>query len=71
MLMTQQQLSQARCANPACDHKEHPLLFLVARCHPGAGVEACYHVQTGELQITCNECGGYICDILVAPAAVV
>jgi hypothetical protein len=29
-----------------------------------------YHVSTGVIEISCNECGGYICDVLVAPAAV-
>lgn len=70
MLMTQQQLSQARCSTPGCDHADHPMLFLHSWCHPEAGVDACYHITTGILQITCNECGGYICDVLVAPAAV-
>ncbi|HSS25168.1 MAG TPA: hypothetical protein VLL82_12405 [Mycobacterium sp.] len=68
--MTQQQLSTMRCDNPACDHRDHPVMNLIPQCHRYAGLAMSYHVFTGVIQISCNECGGYICDVLVAPAEV-
>lgn len=70
MPMTQQQLSQARCTNPGCDHKNHETLFIHSRCHPEAGLMISYHLTTGVLGVGCNECGGFICEVLVAPSEV-
>jgi hypothetical protein len=67
-LLTQTDLAHAQCSTPGCDHSNHPVLFIVSRCHPGGGVAVAYDRRSGHLIVSCHTCEGYICDVLVSPS---
>jgi len=53
------------CSNPDCKHKHHDELFLTGQCHPG-NVNASYTKGSGEIKLTCRQCGNLIVAIAVA-----
>jgi hypothetical protein len=53
------------CQTPGCNHNHERTLYLHARCHPGAPVEASYTAGSGNLVVGCA-----ICHKLIAVVAV-
>jgi hypothetical protein len=66
--LVQQDLDHVECDNPDCSGG-HPT-FVVAKCHPGEGVDAGYERGTGCLVIFCHVCKQPVCRIEVAKASV-
>jgi hypothetical protein len=66
MALTQQDLKHLGCGAPQCSH-DHSVLFLHARCHMQAGVEASYKKETGTLLIVCARCKKAVGEFLVSP----
>jgi hypothetical protein len=61
---------QGGCSVPGCTHDHHNKLtevYLHGKCHPHAGVDACYKQGTGKLFLTCRVCGRHIIMVVVAP----
>lgn len=69
-LLTQEILNTMRCSSPDCDHSGHPgPLYLVGACHRGAALECYYDPDSGTLQMSCADCGAFVCQVLVAERA--
>jgi len=59
-------LDPAGCDMPDCGH-DHSVLFLVARCHMRAGVDASYHKKDGTIRLACHQCNAPVASLEVAP----
>jgi hypothetical protein len=60
-----EELDAKGCGAPNCTH-DHGVLFLHARCHPGAAPEVCYVKATGQVEVNCSKCHATIASIKVA-----
>ena len=65
MALTQADLDTMTCEADDCDHCEHDILVIVARCHPKAGVTVSYAFSSGEIVISCKECRSYVETIAI------
>jgi hypothetical protein len=65
-MITRQQLDEAICAAPGCNHDHGGILYLHAACHPGAGLSVAYDNNTGSLMISCHQCAKLVSQIAVA-----
>jgi hypothetical protein len=54
------------CTMPGCTHTEHNEVFVVQRCHPGAGLNVSYTKGSGMLLIACKVCEAPVVQIGVA-----
>jgi len=66
--MGQDQMSQERCAEPACTEDHAGPLHLHPNCHHGVGVQMIY--CKGVLLATCAECDAYVAAFAVAEESV-
>jgi len=64
-MLTRRDLDSFGCDTPDCGH-DHSVLYLIARCHPRAGVDARYVKQTGSLVFECRDCKRLVAEIAVA-----
>lgn len=64
-----ERMLEGGCGVPGCGCKDDNL-YLTQRCHPQAGVDACYHKGTGILTISCRRCDAKVADIAVALVSV-
>lgn len=63
---TREQLDVLRCGDPRCDHAHGNKLWLVAPCHPRAGLDVSYNQDCGCLSLECHRCKAYVGRIAVA-----
>lgn len=63
--LTQVALDRFQCDDPDCE-ADHGALTLMARCHPGAGLDVSYCKMHGVLTCRCTVCGDAIVEIAVA-----
>jgi endogenous inhibitor of DNA gyrase (YacG/DUF329 family) len=63
MVLTRQDLNEARCPDCGSDHVE---LYLGQACHPQAGLQVMYDKRSGVLTVTCHECGELVSKVEVA-----
>ena len=61
-----EQMIEQGCGVPGCTHKEHTEIFLVQRCHPGAGVDASYTKGSGVVRILYHRCKQPVIVVAVA-----
>jgi hypothetical protein len=65
MTFFRQQLDQAQCNSPDCDHSGHDGgLYLHGSCHPNAQLAAYY--ENGVLTLLCADCDAVVVQIAVA-----
>jgi hypothetical protein len=64
-MLTQKDLNVMGCGTPDCKH-DHSILFVNSNCHPGHGVDVCYHKDIGAIRISCFVCEKYVTEIKVA-----
>lgn len=64
--LTRRDLDAARCDTPGCAHEDHSELWLVAVCHPRAGLAVRYELVRGALVVSCKRCNVLIAEIAVA-----
>lgn len=61
--LTRAQLDTRVCPCGNCNDR---YLYLKGKCHPNAGVEACYNKQNGELTLRCKKCNAPVVKVKVA-----
>jgi hypothetical protein len=59
-----------RCTVPNCEHRDHSIMWIHARCHPEAPVQVCYVKERGVLRVECLKCKRLIVEVAVAPQPV-
>ena len=65
MSLTREDLDRGGCAEPGCTH-DHSVLYLHAKCHPYAAVEAAYSKATGTLEVRCYRCKALVVELQIA-----
>lgn len=65
--LTTSVLDNMKCATPGCTCGSHDSeMWIHAKCHPGASLEACYQYATGNLDLICAECKNLVISIAVS-----
>lgn len=62
--MNSAQLNEMHCSTPGCLCRDKEI-FLVPRCHPEAGLEACYYKTVQRLYLNCARCKEFVCTVEV------
>lgn len=63
---TREQLDRLRCTDPGCKHEHGNRFYIVAPCHPRAGLNVSYHQDGGCLLLECHRCGSHVARVGVA-----
>lgn len=59
-------LQEAHCQHPDCDHTEHTRLVLHSRCHPKSPTWVAYDRQREAVTVACARCHQTIVEIAIA-----
>lgn len=65
VVLTRSVLDAQGCDTPDCGH-DHTTLYMVASCHPQAGLLVAYDKTDGTMLLACTECEAFVGRIAVA-----